>query len=133
MLTDPIADYLTRIRNSALARNKVVEIPSTKIKRELTKILYDQGFILSYKFDDLGPAKSVIKIALKYDKTTNESVLKKLVRVSKPGLRKYCSSKEIPRVLNGLGLAIVSTSNGVMTGKQAKKENVGGEVLCYIS
>lgn len=132
MTTDPIADYLTRLRNASTAGHRVVEIPASNVKKEITKILFDQGYILSYKFeDDKGPQGS-IKIALKYDKITKEPVIRKLQRISKPGLRKYASSSELPRILNGLGVAIVSTSHGVMTGKQAKLENVGGEVLCYV-
>lgn len=132
MITDPIADFLTRIRNASMANHRVVEIPASKLKKEITKILFDQGYILSYKFeDDKGP-QGTIKIALKYDKVTKEPVIRKIERISKPGLRKYASSSDLPRILNGLGIAIVSTSHGVMTGKQAKAENVGGEVLCYV-
>lgn len=131
MFTDPISDYLTRIRNANSAGHRVVEIPASKLKKEITKILFDQGYILSYKFED-NSAQGTIKIALKYDKATKEPVIRKIQRVSKPGLRKYAGSGELPRVLNGLGIAIVSTSHGVMTGKQAQKENVGGEVLCYV-
>lgn len=131
MYTDPIADFLTRIRNAAMAGHRVVEIPASKVKKEMTKILFDQGYILSYKFDD-STAQGTIKIALKYNASTKESVIKKIQRVSKPGLRKYAGAKEMPRVLNGLGVAIVSTSHGVMTGKQATRANVGGEVLCYV-
>ncbi|MEM9649026.1 30S ribosomal protein S8 [Flagellimonas flava] len=131
MLTDPISDYLTRIRNASRAGHRVVEIPASNLKRQITKILFDQGYILSYKFED-NKVQGSIKIALKYDKFTKEPVIKKLQRVSKPGLRKYAGSEELPRVLNGLGIAIVSTSHGVMTSKQAKQENVGGEVLCYV-
>ena len=131
MNTDPIADYLTRIRNAVRANHRVVEIPASNLKKEMTKILFDQGYILSYKFDDF-TSQGSIKIALKYTKDTKESVIKKIQRISKPGLRKYASSSEMPRILNGLGIAIVSTSHGVMTGKQAQRENVGGEVLCYV-
>jgi small subunit ribosomal protein S8 len=131
MNTDPIADYLTRLRNALHAGHRVVEIPASNIKKEITKILFDQGYILSYKFFDDNKQGS-IKIALKYNKITNTSVIKKLQRVSTPGLRQYVSSTEMPRVLNGLGVAIISTSHGVMTGKKAKQDNVGGEVLCYI-
>lgn len=131
MFTDPISDYLTRIRNANSAGHRVVEIPASNLKKEITKILFDQGYILSYKFED-NATQGVIKIALKYDKATKEPVIRKIQRVSKPGLRKYAGSDELPRVLNGLGIAIVSTSHGVMTGKQAQKENVGGEVLCYV-
>ncbi|MCL6264968.1 30S ribosomal protein S8 [Flagellimonas myxillae] len=131
MLTDPISDYLTRIRNASRAGHRVVDIPASNLKRQMTKILFDQGYILSYKFEE-NDTQGNIKIALKYDKFTKEPVIKKLQRVSKPGLRKYAGSEELPRVLNGLGIAIVSTSHGVMTSKQAKQENVGGEVLCYV-
>jgi small subunit ribosomal protein S8 len=131
MNTDPIADYLTRIRNANSAGHKVVSIPASNVKKEITKILFDQGYILSYKFED-NTIQGSIKIALKYDSFTKEPVIKKLERVSKPGLRKYSDSKTLPRVLNGLGIAIVSTSKGLMTGKKAKQSNVGGEVLCYV-
>lgn len=131
MNTDPIADFLTRIRNAAAANHRVVEIPASNLKKEMTKILFDQGYILSYKFEK-GKAQDTIKIALKYDGFTKESVIKDIQRISKPGLRKYASSSDIPRILNGLGIAIVSTSKGVMTGKQAQQANVGGEVLCYV-
>ncbi|MFL2637695.1 MAG: 30S ribosomal protein S8 [Flavobacteriaceae bacterium] len=131
MNTDPIADYLTRIRNANSAGHKVVSIPASNVKKEITKILFDQGYILSYKFED-NTIQGSIKIALKYDSFTKEPVIKKLERVSKPGLRKYSDSESLPRVLNGLGIAIVSTSKGLMTGKKAKQSNVGGEVLCYV-
>ena len=131
MTTDPIADYLTRIRNAVAANHRVVEIPASNLKKEITKILFDQGYILSYKFED-NTAQGTIKIALKYDKLTKEPVIKKIQRISKPGLRKYAGANELPRILNGLGVAIVSTSHGVMTGKQARAEKVGGEVLCYV-
>ncbi|GGW69239.1 SSU ribosomal protein S8P [Winogradskyella epiphytica] len=131
MNTDPIADYLTRVRNAVMANHRVVEIPASNLKKEITKILFDQGYILSYKFDD-STVQGTIKIALKYSKDTKESVIKEIQRISKPGLRKYASANEMPRILNGLGIAIVSTSHGVMTGKQAQRENVGGEVLCYV-
>ena len=131
MYTDPIADYLTRVRNAILANHRVVEIPASNLKKDITKILFEQGYILSYKFDD-STVQGTIKIALKYNKETKEPVIKKIERISKPGLRKYAGSNELPRILNGLGIAIVSTSHGVMTGKQAKQENVGGEVLCYV-
>ncbi|WP_029035478.1 30S ribosomal protein S8 [Salinimicrobium terrae] len=131
MNTDPIADYLTRIRNAVAASHRVVEIPASNLKKEITKILFDQGYILSYKFDD-STAQGSIKIALKYDKVTKEPVIKKIQRISKPGLRKYAGANELPRILNGLGIAIVSTSHGVMTGKQAQQDKVGGEVLCYV-
>lgn len=131
MYTDPIADYLTRVRNAISAGHRVVEIPASNLKKEMTKILFDQGYILSYQFND-SSVQGTIKIALKYDKETKESVIRKIQRISTPGLRKYVSAKEMPRVLNGLGIAIVSTSKGVMTNKKARQENVGGEVLCYV-
>lgn len=131
MVTDPIADYLTRIRNAMMAGHKVVEIPASKIKKEITKILFDQGYILNYKFEE-GTIQGIIKIALKYDKFTNLPAIKNIQRASKPGLRKYSGSKDLPRVLNGLGIAIISTSKGVMTDKKARQENVGGEVICYV-
>jgi small subunit ribosomal protein S8 len=131
MLTDPIADFLTRIRNASMAGHRVVEIPASNLKKEMTKILFDQGYILSYKIIE-NKVQDVIKIALKYDKNSKESVIKNLERVSTPGLRQYRGSHEMPRVLNGLGIAIVSTSKGVMTNKKARQENVGGEVLCYV-
>ncbi len=132
MVTDPIADFLTRIRNAQMAGHKVVEIPASNMKKRITEILYDQGYILKYKFDDEG-VQGVIKIALKYDPQTRKPVIRELKRISKPGLRNYAKSTEMPRVINGLGIAIISTSRGVLTNKQAKAENVGGEVLCYIS
>lgn len=131
MIQDPIADYLNRVRNAILAGHKVVEIPASNLKREITRILEDQGFILKYKVEDNGP-QGTIKIALKYDKVTNEPAIRSLKRVSKPGLRTYKGTDELPRVINGLGVAIVSTSKGVMTDKEARKANVGGEVLCYV-
>lgn len=131
MLTDPISDYLTRIRNANTAGHRVVNIPASNLKKQITKILFDQGYILSYKFED-SQVQGNIKIALKYDSLTKASVIKKLQRVSKPGLRKYVGANELPRILNGLGIAIISTSHGVMTNKRAKRENVGGEVLCYV-
>lgn len=132
MTTDPIADFLTRVRNAVKAGHRVVEVPGSNLKKEVTRILFDQGYILSYKFEeDKGP-QGTIKIALKYDKLTKDPVIKKIQRISKPGLRKYAASTEMPRILNGLGIAIVSTSAGVMTGKQAQSQNVGGEVLCYV-
>lgn len=131
MNIDPVADYLTRVRNAVLAKHRVVEIPASNLKKEVTKILYDQGFILSYKFID-DSKQGVIKIALKYDKHNNDPVIKHIERASKSGLRKYAGNTEIPRVLNGLGISIISTSKGVMTGKQAQREHVGGEVLCYV-
>tara|TARA_B100000941_G_scaffold275060_1_gene236640 strand:- start:879 stop:1280 length:402 start_codon:yes stop_codon:yes gene_type:complete len=132
MYTDPIADYLTRIRNASLTGHKVVEIPSSKMKNEITKILFDEGYIMSYKIVEIKDNQDIIKIALKYDVLTNEPVIKKIQRISRPGLRKYSGSKNIPRILNGLGISIVSTSKGVMTGKTALKNKIGGELICYI-
>ena len=131
MYTDPIADYLTIIRNANSAGHRVVEIPASKLKKEITKILFDQGFILSYKFDD-STVQGTIKIALKYDKVTKEPVIRHIERASRPGLRKYAGADNLPRVLNGLGIAIISTSQGVMTGKKARELNIGGEVICYV-
>ncbi len=131
MNTDPIADYLTRIRNAASAKHRVVEIPASNLKKEITKILFDQGYILSYKFIE-NKVQDIIKIALKYDKVTKQPIIKEIKRISTPGLRKYSSATEMPRVLNGLGIAIISTSKGVMTNKKARQDNVGGEVLCYV-
>ncbi len=131
MYTDPIADYLTRIRNANSARLKMVEIPSSGVKRAITSILYDQGYIANYKFEDDGK-QGIIKIALKYNASTKVPAITKIERASRPGLRKYSGAADMPRVLNGLGIAIVSTSKGVITDKEARKENVGGEVLCYV-
>ena len=131
MITDPIADYLTRLRNAIRAGKKVVEIPASILKREITKILFEQGYILNYKFEGEGPSQS-IKIALKYDKLTRQCAITHLERISSPGLRQYAGADELPRVLGGMGIAILSTSKGIMTNKEAKKENVGGEVLCYV-
>jgi small subunit ribosomal protein S8 len=130
-MTDPIADYLTRVRNAIMAKHEVVEIPGSNIKKDITKILYDKGYILGYKFEE-NDQQGIIRIALKYHPETKVSAIKKLQRTSTPGLRKYASSRELPRVLNGLGIAIISTSQGVMTDKEARKMNVGGEVLCYV-
>jgi len=132
MVTDQIADYLTRVRNAINAKHRVVEVPSSNLKKEITKILYDKGYILSYKFEDVD-VKKTIKIALKYHPETKVSAIRSLERVSKPGLRKYTNASDLPRVLNGLGIAIISTSRGVISDKEARKLNVGGEVLCYIS
>jgi small subunit ribosomal protein S8 len=132
MYTDPIADFLTRIRNASLAGHKVVDIPSSKIKYEITKILFDQGYVLSYKLEETKKGQGNIKIALKYNSQSNEPIIKKIQRISTPGLRKYSGSNEVPRILNGLGISIISTSKGLMTGKQAVKENLGGELLCYV-
>ncbi len=131
-VTDPIADYLTRIRNAQQAGHRVVEIPSSKMKKSITEILYDQGFILKYKFDDDAGKQGIISIALKYDPISKIPVIRKLGRISRSGLRQYAKATEIPRIINGLGIAIVSTSRGVMTDKKAKKENVGGELICYV-
>ena len=131
MNTDPIADYLTRIRNASAAGLKIVEIPGSNVKRAMTQILFDQGYIRDFKFED-DNKQGIIKIALKYNPSTKVPAITKLQRASRPGLRKYSSSKNIPRVLNGLGISIVSTSKGVITGNQAKRDNVGGEVLAYV-
>lgn len=131
MITDPVADYLTRIRNAAMARHRIVEIPASNLKKEITKILFEQGYILSYKFEE-DDKQGIIKIALKYHPKTKNPAFKKLDRVSSPGLRKYAGAAELPRVLNGLGVAVVSTSQGVMTDKQARMKNIGGEILCYV-
>ena len=131
-MTDPIADYLTRLRNAIRAGHRVVDIPGSKMKREITKILFDQGYILNYKFID-GPTPSgTIKIALKYDPVDHVNAIKDLKRVSRPGLRQYTGYKDMPRVLNGLGIAILTTPQGVMTNKEAKEKKIGGEVLCYV-
>ncbi len=130
-MTDPIADFLTRVRNAIMAKHRVVEIPASNLKKEMTKLLYDKGYILNYKFVEDGK-QGIIKIALKYDAKSKTSAIKVLKRVSTPGLRKYTGYKTIPRVLNGLGIAILSTSKGVMTDKEARREQVGGEVLCYV-
>ncbi|MBQ1798507.1 MAG: 30S ribosomal protein S8 [Muribaculaceae bacterium] len=131
-MTDPIADYLTRLRNAIKAQHRVVEIPSSKLKKEITKILFEQGYILNYKFVEDGTPAGAIKIALKYDNVDKVSAIQCLTRVSRPGLRQYRGYKDMPRVLNGLGIAIISTSKGIMTNKQAKAEKIGGEVLCYV-
>ncbi|MDP4277050.1 MAG: 30S ribosomal protein S8 [Bacteroidota bacterium] len=130
-MTDPIADYLTRLRNAIKAKHRVVEIPASNLKKEITKILFEKGYILNYKFEEDGPQGS-IKIALKYDPVNKVSSIKSLTRISTPGLRQYVGYREMPRVLNGLGIAILSTSKGVMTDKEAKEQKLGGEVLCYI-
>jgi len=130
-MTDPIADYLTRLRNAIQAKHRVVEIPASNLKKEITKILHDKGYILSYKFEDIG-VQGNIKIALKYHSISKSPAIKSIKRVSKPGLRKYAGVDSIPRVLNGLGVAIMSTSKGVMTDKEARVQNVGGEVICYV-
>lgn len=131
IVTDPIADYLTRIRNAQKAGHKVVEIPSSKLKKGITEILYDQGYILKYKFDDEAGKQGVISIALKYD-STRKPVIRELGRISRPGLRQYASAEELPKIINGLGIAIVSTSKGLMTDKQARQNHIGGEILCFV-
>jgi small subunit ribosomal protein S8 len=130
-MTDPIADYLTRIRNAVMAKHKVVEIPASNMKKDMTKILFEKGYILNYKFEEEGPQGS-IKIALKYNPETKMNAIKSLKRISKPGLRKYVDSNHLPRVLNGLGVALLSTSQGLMTDKEARNLGIGGEVLCYV-
>lgn len=130
-MTDPIADYLTRLRNAIMANHRVVEIPASNLKKEITKILFEKGYILNYKFVEDGPQGS-IKVALKYDPQTKANAIKCLKRVSTPGLRQYTGYKEMPRVINGLGIAILSTSKGVMTNKEAAELKIGGEVLCYV-
>lgn len=131
-ITDPVADYLTRVRNAMKAGHRTVEIPASNLKKELTKVLFDQGYILQYKFEDTDNHQGLIKIALKYDKETRKPAILHLEKVSKPGLRKYAHAENLPRVLNGLGVAIMSTNKGVMTAREAKRQNVGGEVLCYV-
>ena len=130
-MTDPIADYLTRLRNAIKAKHRVIEIPSSKLKKEITKVLFDKGYILNYKFEDDG-VQGKIKIALKYNSRTKEPAILKLERISKPGLRKYAGAEELPRVLNGLGVAIISTSKGIMTDKEARTQHIGGEILCHV-
>ena len=130
-MTDPIADYLTRLRNAIQAKHRVVEIPASNLKKDITKILFEKGYILNYKFVDNGP-QGTIMVALKYDPINKVNAIKKLERISSPGLRQYVGHKELPRVLNGLGIAILSTSNGVMADKEARELKVGGEVLCYV-
>ena len=133
MVTDPIADYLTRMRNAIAAKHRVVEIPASNLKKEITKILFEKGYILNYRFENEGSHQQSIKIALKYHPVTKVSAIADLKRISSPGLRRYVSVDEMPRVLNGLGIAIISTSKGLMTDKEARTLNVGGEVICYIS
>ena len=130
-MTDPIADYLTRLRNAIQAKHRVVEVPASNLKKDITKILFDQGYILNYKFEEDG-AQGTIKISLKYNPQTKVNAIKSLTRVSKPGMRKYTGYREMPRVINGLGIAIISTSKGVMTNKAAADLKIGGEVLCYV-
>lgn len=130
-MTDPIADFLTRLRNAIQAKHRVVEVPASNLKKNITKILFDQGYILNYKFEEDGPQGS-IKIALKYNPQSKVNAIKSLTRVSRPGMRKYTGYREMPRVINGLGIAIISTSKGVMTNKEAAELKIGGEVLCYV-
>jgi len=132
MFTDPIADYLTRVRNAQMAGHKVVEIPSSNMKKAITQILHNKGYILNFKFEDTANNQGNIKVALKYNAQTKLPAMKKLIRISKPGLRKYADSKTLPRVINGLGIAILSTSKGVITDKEARNLNVGGEVICHV-
>jgi small subunit ribosomal protein S8 len=132
-MTDAIADYLTRVRNAIRANHRVVEVPASNLKKEITKILFEKGYILNYKFEETDNKQGLIKIALKYHPVTKQSAIRSLDRVSSPGLRKYAGANGMPRVLNGLGIAIVSTSKGVITDKEARRMNVGGEILCYIS
>ncbi len=131
-MTDPISDYLTRVRNAVAAKHRVVDVPASNLKKEITKILHSKGYILNYKFEDGVNTQGNIKIALKYHPVSKESAIRSLTRVSKPGLRKYAQSDNLPRVINGLGIAILSTSKGVITDKEAKTLKVGGEVLCYV-
>lgn len=131
-MTDTISDYLTRVRNAIKANHRVVEIPASNLKKEITKILFEKGYILNYKFEQTENNQGLIKIALKYNPVTKQSAIRHLLRVSRPGLRKYSGVQTMPRVMNGLGVAILSTSKGIMTDKEARKQNVGGEVLCYI-
>jgi small subunit ribosomal protein S8 len=131
-MTDPIADFLTRLRNAIKANHRIVEIPASNIKKEMTRVLYEKGYILNYKFDEEGP-QGVIKVALKYHPITKLPAIRDLRRISKPGLRKYTHAENVPKVINGLGIAILTTSQGVMTDKEARKLHIGGEVLCYVS
>jgi len=132
-MTDSISDYLTRVRNAIKANHRIVELPASNLKKEITKILFDKGYILNYKFEENDKKQGTIKIALKYHPVTKQPAIRTLDRISSPGLRKYSGAQAMPKVLNGLGIAIVSTSKGVMTDKEARTQNVGGEVLCYIS
>ncbi len=131
-MTDPIADFLTRVRNAIKANHRIVEVPASNLKKDITKILFDKGYILNYKFEDESGPQGTIKIALKYNPDDRKSAIKSIQRASRPGLRKYAGKSNMPRVLNGLGIAILSTSQGVMTDKEAKQKNIGGEVLCYV-
>ena len=132
-MTDPIADYLTRLRNALQAKHRIVEIPASNIKKALTKVLFEKGYILNYKFEETENKQGVIKLALKYDPVTRQPAIRELKRVSKPGLRKYAPADNLPRVINGLGIAILTTSRGVISDKEARTLNVGGEELCYVS
>ena len=131
MVTDPIADYLTRVRNAIQSNHRIVTIPASNLKKEITKVLMDKGYIQNFKFED-DTTQGVIKIALKYDSSSKKSAITHLERISKPGLRKYADASNLPRVLNGLGIAILSTSKGVITDKEARREHIGGEVLCHV-
>lgn len=132
MITDPIADFLTRLRNAVNAKHRIVEVPASNVKKAITKILFEKGYILNYKFEDEGP-QGTIKIALKYHPVTKQPAIVNIDRVSRPGLRQYADSENLPRVMNGLGIAIISTSRGIMTDKEARNLHIGGEVLCYVS
>jgi small subunit ribosomal protein S8 len=132
-MTDPIADYLTRLRNALAAKHRIVEIPASNVKKAITKVLFEKGYILNYKFEDTDNKQGVIKVALKYDAVTKIPAIREIKRVSKPGLRKYAAADNLPRVINGLGIAIISTSHGVISDKEARTLNVGGEVLCFVS
>jgi small subunit ribosomal protein S8 len=132
MITDPIADFLTRVRNAVNAKHRIVEVPASNVKKAITKILFEKGYILNYKFEDEGP-QGTIKIALKYHPVTKQPAIVSIDRVSRPGLRQYADSENLPRVMNGLGIAIISTSRGIMTDKEARNLHIGGEVLCYVS
>ncbi len=132
MITDPIADFLTRVRNAVNAKHRIVEVPASNVKKAITKILFEKGYILNYKFEEEGP-QGTIKIALKYHPVTKQPAIMTIDRVSRPGLRQYADSENLPRVMNGLGIAIISTSRGIMTDKEARNLHIGGEVLCYVS
>lgn len=132
-MTDPIADYLTRLRNALAAKHRIVEIPASNVKKAMTKVLFEKGYILNYKFEETENKQGVIKVALKYDAVTKQPAIREIKRISKPGLRKYAPADSLPRVINGLGIAIISTSHGVISDKEARTLNVGGEVLCYVS
>lgn len=132
MMTDPIADYLTRLRNAISARHRIVEIPASNLKKEITRVLHEKGYIQNFKFEETQNKQGLIKVALKYSPETKESAILSLERISRPGLRKYVNKDELPRVINGLGIAVLSTSKGVMTDKEARQMNIGGEVLCYV-